>query len=143
MAKKVLMTWPSLDIRLTMELEDRNPALRDEFWSALDFETIQDHGVVTGKIMYCWAPLVSLAPVQFADWHSRAPYGRVFYSQGTGNKIIVNYGKATEDIDAPVLGQLVGDGLDKLDVIGAASWHSVYTTKELIPVQFSRVGGAA
>ena len=72
---------------------------------------------------------------------SAAPFGRVFYSQGTGNKVIVNYGKATEDIDAPVLGQIRGDVYNVLERIGQASWHSVYTSKELIPVRVSRVGG--
>ena len=141
MARTVRMKWPTLSAEVSMELEERNPELAEEFWSHLDFETIQDHGVVTGKIMYCWAPMVSLAPVRFADWHSKAPFGRVFYSQGTGNKVIVNYGKATEDIDAPVLGHIRGDVHDVLERVGQAAWQSVYTTKELIAVRYARAGG--
>ena len=138
MARWVRIRWPELDTAIRMEIEEKNSNLGDEIWEALPFSCVQDHGVVTGKIMYCWVPLVSTAPIHFAAWHSQAPIGRVFYSQGTGNKIIINYGVATEDIDAPVLAVVAKEDLAKLEPVGRRAWESCYITKDIIEVIFEK-----
>ncbi len=142
MVRCVRMHWPQLKTAIRMMLADKeNPELADEFWQSLPFRCVQEHGVVTGKILYCWVPMISIAPVRYSEWHSKARVGRVFYSQGTGNKVIVNYGRATEDIGAPVLGAVVKEDLDKLDPVGRRSWESTYITKEIIEVVFERQEG--
>lgn len=140
MARLVRMRWPELEAEAVMELEERNRELADEFWAALPFTCVQDHGVVTGKIMYCWAPLASIVPIHYQEWHSKAPFGRVFFSQGTGNKVIINYGKATEDINAPVLGKIGSKDFAALEAIGPRVWESTYITKEIFEVHFEKAG---
>ena len=139
MSRKMLIEFPSLDATMTAELADSvNPELCDEIWENLPMDAYMEHGVVTGKIMYCWAPLISMAPVNKAELHTESPVGRILYSQGTGNKIIINYGFCTEDLGAPVLGLIGTEDLESLKAVGKYVWDAVYCTKELIPVRFSQ-----
>jgi hypothetical protein len=133
------MSWPDFRVEVPFALEDsQNPELCQEFWDALPFECIQEHGMVTGDIIYCWTPMVSLAPVQVGQLHSESPIGRVSYSQGTGNKVIVKYGPATEDIAAPCLGLVTSEHHDELSAIGNEVWRNTMTTKRLLRVRFER-----
>jgi len=139
MSRKMLIEFPSYGVAMTAVLEDGvNPELCDDVWENLPMDAYMEHGVVTGKIMYCWAPMISTAPVHVAELHTEAPVGRVQYSQATGNKIIINYGWCSEDLPAPVLAQIVPEDLESLKVVGKNVWDAVYCTKELIPVKFSR-----
>jgi len=138
---KMIVRWPGLHAKVSVQLAaDLNADLVREVWGNLPFTCVQDHGVVTGKIMYCWVPLVSIAPVERLDKHTEAPIGRVSYSQGTGNKIIIKYGECTEDIGAPVLGIVAKEDLATLDQVGKQAWESSYLTKDLIEVVFEKGG---
>lgn len=137
--RRMKIEWPELKTSIEAILEDsRNPELCDEIWKELPFECIQEHGVVTGKIIYCWTPVVSMAPVRVAQKHTDAPVGRVSYSQGTGNKVIIKYGECTEDIGAPVLAKIDKKDIEKLKKIGKEIWYHVYCSKEIYRVRFSR-----
>ena len=94
--------------------------------------------MVTGDIIYCWTPLVSLAPVKVTNLHTESPIGRVSYSQGTGNKVIIKYGPLSEDLPAPVLGLVSADHHRSLVEIGDAVWRNTMTSKRLLPVNFER-----
>ena len=142
MGRSMMMRWPAFDVVVRVNLaDDVNRELVNEVWQKLPFTCVQDHGVVTGKIMYCWVPMVSTAAVRKMIKHTDANVGVVSYSQGTGNKIIVNYGKCTEDIGAPTLGMVAKQDQTKLDEMGKRAWESSYITKELIDVVFEK-GGA-
>jgi hypothetical protein len=137
----MVMRWPAFDVVVRVDLEDDvNRDLVEEVWQNLPFTCVQDHGVVTGKIMYCWVPMVSTAVVRKTVKHTDATFGTVFYSQGTGNKIIVNYGKCTEDIGVPVLGMVAKQDHPKLEHMGKRAWESSYINKELIDVVFEKGG---
>ena len=139
---KMIVRWPKVGAQVNVQLADNvNPELVQEVWRSLPFTCVQDHGVVTGKIMYCWIPLVSIAPVKRLDKHTDAPIGRVSYSQGTGNKIIIKYGECTEDIGAPVLGLVPEDDILTLEHVGRLAWESTYISKDIVEVVFER-GGA-
>lgn len=137
--RKVWMEWPDFDIKIPFELEDnQNRGLCDEVWDALPFQTIQEHGVVSGKLIYTWAPLVSLADAPLQQLHSEAPVGRVAYSQGTGNKIIIIYGEISEDLPAPVLGLIPDEYHEQLKVVGEKIWHNTVGPKTIYTVRFTR-----
>jgi len=61
-----------------------------------------------------------------------APIGRIRYSQGTGNKIVIQYGEVTEDIETPVLGEILPQYHQQLAEVGRAVLTSTFETKELI-----------
>ena len=103
--KTMIIEWPELDVKVEAVLEDvRNAELIDEIWANLPMTSIQEHAMVTGKSMYCWAPMISLAEIPFQMEIKDTPPGVVSYSQKTGNKLIVRYGKVTEDLMTPIVG---------------------------------------
>jgi hypothetical protein len=134
------MSWPELGASATFALEDeQNPELCGSFWAALPFECLQEHGMVTGDIIYCWTPLVNLDPVHFSQLHTASPIGRVSYSQGTGNKVIVKYGPCSEDLAAPCLGMVGERDHAVLRNVGEAIWHNTMAPKDLLRVRFEQV----
>ncbi len=131
--RKIRMTWEPLGISVDAYLAvNENPELCNDIIQALPFAIIQDHAVVSGESMYAWAPVVSTAPVHVKERQCDAPQGRIRYSQGTGNKIIVQYGDVTEDIATPVLGEIVPEHVDRLAEVGRQVLKSTFDTKELI-----------
>lgn len=91
-----------------------------------------DHAVVCGASMYAWAPVVSTSPVHVKERQCDAPVGRIRFSQGTGQKIIVQYGEVTEDIESPVLGEVLPQYAAMIVQVGAAVLKSTMETKEII-----------
>ncbi|MED6115461.1 hypothetical protein PIB30_090885 [Stylosanthes scabra] len=131
--RKVRMTWQPLGISVVATLATKeNPELCNDVLRELPFTIIQDHAVVSGESMYAWAPVISTAPVHVKERQCDAPVGRIRYSQATGNKIIVQYGEVTEDIETPVLGEIMPEYEDKLREVGRAVWKSTFQTKEII-----------
>lgn len=119
------LAWEPLGIRVRAALAvDRNPALCQDLLDALPFTTLQEHAVVTGKSMFAWTPVVSTAPVPVKEQINLAPVGRLRFSQNTGQKLIVQYGPTSEDLLAPVLGQVVAEDVHLLEAVGAAAWSS-------------------
>ena len=93
---------------------------------------LQDHAVVSGRSMYAWAPLVSVAPAPVTERICDAPAGRLRFSKATGMKLVVQYGPTTEPLTVPVLGTVGAGDLDILAKVGRAVWDSTYMTKEPI-----------
>jgi Cucumopine synthase C-terminal helical bundle domain len=130
---KVKLTWKPLDITVYAVLAVKeNPELCDDILPALPFTVLQDHAVVSGQSMYAWAPVVSTSVVNVKERQCDAPIGRIRFSQGTGNKIIIQYGEVTEDIETPVLGEILPEYLDQLAEVGRRVLHSTFKTKEPI-----------
>jgi hypothetical protein len=129
----VVLSWEPLGIEVRAQLaRAANPELCDDLLACLPFTVLQDHAVVTGQSMYAWAPMMSTAPVPVKERINQAPLGRLRFSQGTGQKLIVQYGPTSEDLMAPVLGQVIGEDLHLLDAVGAAVWDSTFSDKSLI-----------
>ena len=137
--RKIKMEIPELKVSAVIVCEERNSALCDEVWTQLPFTVVQEHGVVSGELIYGWAPLVSVAETPFRLLYTESPIGCVTYSQGTGNKIIVKYGPCNEDLFAPVLGYVQPDALDALAAAGRAVWFNYFNDKHVILTHFSRV----
>ncbi|XLR41604.1 hypothetical protein HN51_019799 [Arachis hypogaea] len=131
--RKVRLTWQPLGICVVATLATKeNPELCEDVLRELPFSIIQDHAVVSGESMYAWAPVVSTAPVHVKERQCDAPVGRIRYSQATGNKIIVQYGRVTEDIETPILGEILLQYRDRLGEVGSAVWKSTFETKQII-----------
>lgn len=136
--RKILMEIPEFKLSAVIECEERNWALCDEIWEALPFSTVQEHGMVSGELIYSWVPLISTAEIPFALLYTQSPIGCVTYSQGTGNKIIVKYGPCNEDLPAPVLGYVREDALESLAHAGREVWFNYFNDKKVIVTNFSR-----
>ncbi|AXO68561.1 hypothetical protein B0909_24515 (plasmid) [Rhizobium rhizogenes] len=130
--QKVRLTWEPLGISVIAYLATKeNPELCNDLIQALPFTVVQDHAVVSGESMYAWAPVVSTAKVNVKERQCDAPVGRIRYSQGTGNKVIVQYGEVTEDIATPVLGEILPEYADDIYKVGRAVLEATFLTKEL------------
>jgi hypothetical protein len=137
--KKIEIEWPQYGKKVTATLAvSDNPELCEYVWKHLPFECVQEHGMVTGDIIYCWTPLVNVEPVHVQNLHTESPMGRISYSQGTGNKIIIKYGWCSEDLNAPVLGIVDEDGIEDLKWVGREIWHNTMHEKEIIKVIFKK-----
>ncbi len=139
--RKMRMEFPDFGAEMIIELDERNKALCDEVWNELPFTCIQEHGMVSGYMIYCWTPVLSTAEIRHKLRHTESPVGVVNYSQGTGNKIIVKYGECNEDLYAPVLGQVQEQYLPELARIGREIWFNYFGEKKIYLVKFSRVEG--
>ena len=132
--KTMFIEWPSLGVKVEAELEDvRNADLINEIWDNLPMTSVQEHAMVTGKSMYCWAPMISFAQIPYQMEIKDTPPGVVSYSQKTGNKLIVRYGKVTEDLLTPIVGFIKKEQVPLLDKVGKTVWQS-YRTKEKTPI---------
>ena len=129
----VRLAWEPLGIEVAAEIAtDLNEHLCADFLAALPFTVLQDHAVVSGKSMYAWAPLVSVAPTPVTERICDAPAGRLRFSQATGNKLVIQYGTTTETLSVPVLGMVTASDLDAINKVGRAVWESTFRTKETI-----------
>lgn len=131
--RKIRLTWEPLGISVDAVLAtNENPELCDDVIKALPFTIIQDHAVVSGKSIYAWTPVVSTAPVHVKERQCDAPIGRIRFSQGTGQKFIIQYGEVTEDIATPVLGEVIPEHAKLLEEVGRQVWKSTFETKDPI-----------
>ena len=123
--KTMIIEWPELDVKVEAVLEDvRNAELIDEIWANLPMVAVQEHAAVTGKSMYAWVPMISSAPIPYQMRIKDTPPGVVSYSQKTGNKMVVRYGKVTEDLMTPIVGFIDPKEVPKLDKVGEAVWNN-------------------
>lgn len=139
MSRSIEIEWPSLNARITATLLDnKNPELCDDLWNNLPFKTLQEHGVITGQIIYCWTPIISVCPYHYAEKYTEAPEGRVFYSQQTGNKIVIKYGDCSEDLSQSVIAQINPEDMEILKRVGHQIWDSLFYTKKKIIVEYKK-----
>lgn len=121
--KTMLIEWPELNVKVEAKLEDvRNAELIHEIWDHLPMTAVQEHAAVTGKSMYAWVPMISMAPIPYQMRIKDTPPGVVSYSQKTGNKMVIRYGKVTEDLMTPIVGFIDKSEVPKLEKVGEAVW---------------------
>lgn len=136
MGRKIDVTWPELGITIVAELADElNPELCEEFWRDLPFRVMQAHPVVSGESLYAWTPTISTAPVRHTIKLSDCQPGDMRYSQKTGNKFSINYGRSTETLAQPILGKVLPEYLPLLPKVGKAIWNNLVFEKSHIFVE--------
>ncbi|KAF8736273.1 hypothetical protein AX14_000584 [Amanita brunnescens Koide BX004] len=114
--RRIKLTWEPIGITADACLAiNENRELCNDVIAALPFTVLQDHAVVSGESIYAWTPVVSTSKIQTS-----------------GNKLIVQYGVVTEDIESPVLGEVVPEHVDRLTEVGRRVLQSTFETKELI-----------
>jgi len=138
MGRLIDIKWPELDIAVVAELADEdNPEMCEEFWQDLPFKVMQAHPVVSGESLYAWTPTISTAPVRRRERIIDCPVGRLRYSQATGNKFSIQYGKGLEPLAQPVLGMVRPEYHRLLPIVGKAIWTNLFYAKEKIFVEVS------
>lgn len=134
------LRWEPLGIEVRAFLAtDKNPELCADLLAALPFKALQTHPMAAGESLMAWAPMVTTAPTPFKEEISRAPIGRLRYNAATGQKFIVQYGRTSEDIMAPVIGSVLAEDRHLLPALGAAVWRAQYETKEPIWLHIARL----
>lgn len=138
MGRLIDIKWPELDISVVAELADEdNPEMCEEFWRDLPFKVMQAHPVVSGESLYAWTPTISTAPVRLRERIIDCPVGRLRYSQATGNKFSIQYGKGLEPLAQPVLGIVLPEYHRLLPIVGKAIWTNLFYAKDKIFVEVS------
>lgn len=138
MGRLINIRWPELDTFVVAELADEdNPEMCEEFWQDLPFTVMQAHPVVSGESLYAWTPTISTAPVRRRERIVDCPVGRLRYSQATGNKFSIQYGKGLEPLAQPVLGMVLPEHHGKLPIVGKQIWNNLFFGKENIFVEVS------
>jgi hypothetical protein len=126
----IRLTWQPLGIQVRAFLAiEHNPALCRDLLDALPFTCLQSHPMVSSESLFAWTPMATTAPTPFREEIRHAPVGRLRFSTRTGQKLIVQYGRTTEDILAPVLGSVLEEDRRVLPALGRAVWQSTYDTK--------------
>lgn len=139
--RKLLMEMPDFEMKMVITMEERNKDIIDELWKELPFTCVQEHGMVSGYMIYCWVPVLSVAKSQYSLKHTESPIGTVNYTQRTGNKIIIKYGECNEDLDAPVIGYVDEKDFADLETYGRAIWNNYFLDKKEYHVKFSEYKG--
>ena len=144
-----LMSFPELNLSVKVEPLANNQNLYDWFLENLPLKGIQSHAVVSGKIIYIMNLRMKKAcPVRYRDLAvedlSEAKDGRIFIfiTAGKVGSISVKYGEVSENMSYPVLAQVRQEDLKNLAKIGEAVWKSIYSTKQVITVEFLKEQGS-
>jgi len=136
MGRLIDIAWPELDIKVVAELADEeNPELCEEFWQDLPFKVLQAHPVVSGESLYAWTPTISTATVRLRRRIIDCAIGDLRYSQATGNKFSIQYGKGLEPLAQPVLGRVLPQYHPLLPKVGEAIWNNLFFVKKPIFVE--------
>jgi len=138
-----IMSFPELNLSVKAESLAKNQKLYDWFLESLPLKGVQSHAVVSGKIIYIMnLRMKKPSPVRYRDLAvedlSEAKDGRIFIfiTAGKVGSISVKYGEVSENMNYPVLAQVRQEDLKNLEKIGEAVWKSIYSTKQVITVEF-------
>ncbi len=145
----LIMSFPELSLSVEVEPITKNKKLYDWFLENLPLKGVQSHAVVSGKIIYIMnLRMKKASPVRYRDLAfedlSEAKDGRIFIfiTAGKVGSISVKYGEVSENMSYPVMGKVKQKDLKTLEKIGEAVWRSIYSTKEVITVEFSKEKGS-
>jgi len=135
----IRLRWEPIGIEVKAFLAvDLNTELCKDILAAMPFRCLQVHPIVAGQSLMAYSPLTTTAPTPFREEIRRAPVGRLRYNASTGQKFIVQYGRTSEDILAPVIGSVLPEDRHLLAEVGRAVWASTYHTKQPIWLHVER-----
>jgi hypothetical protein len=143
MGRILEMEWPEVGIKVDCEPLSFNQDFYEYFLDNCPLKGIQSHAVVSGKLLY----IMNLKLSQFSSRRymelkmedlSKAPLGRVFIfiTAGKVGSVMVKYGDISEPMSYPTIAQVRKKDLEKIKQAGKAEWDSIYTTKEILTVNY-------
>jgi hypothetical protein len=145
----LIMSFPELKLSVEAEPLSVNRALFDWFLGNLPLKGVQSHAVVSGKIIYIMnLRMKKPSPIRYRDLSmedlAEAKDGRIFIfiTAGKVGSVSVKYGEVSENMSYPVLAQVRQEDLKDLEKIGTAVWKSIYSTKQVITVEFLKEQGS-
>ena len=141
--RQIEIEWVGLDSRITATLGGSNPVLEDLLWSALPYNSIQNHAMVSGKHLYHLCPIRDLVHTgaQFKEDRTKSADGTVFLSSLM--HLAIKYGALSEYIPAAPVGRVAPDDIATLKDVGRRCWDAAYRTKQVIEARVTRKGERA
>lgn len=132
--RQMEIEWPELGITVTANLrDDMAPGVCDVVWDSLPIETVQEHGMISGKVVYCATRIRSTLREWMVD---RAPGDIYFFN--VGQMLIIVHGYTTETLKVNKFAEVIPEDLEKLGKAGEAVWNSNYLTHKVLRVIFRR-----
>jgi len=142
MGKIFTISWPEFENFVEAELlEEQDQKLRQNFWNALPFTSIQSHAVCAGVQMYCPFRLVGLPARPFYEPMNKQPVGRINLELDF-QYLAINYGPMREPVPALPIAQVREDYLPSIKHIGKMAWDNLLFSDAFIKVHFDRKEGA-
>ncbi|MCC7447352.1 MAG: hypothetical protein IT324_08055 [Anaerolineae bacterium] len=126
MNRTVRFRWPQLDAAIQVALlDDLNPNLVNDLWTAAPLMSIQSHAVVAGQQMYFPTRLILPDPqAAYTEPMNTQPLGRINF-EPFFQYISINYGPVSEAVPTWPVGQVVGPDIPKLAVLGKRIWENL------------------
>lgn len=137
------ISWPKYEKTVAAEmLEDQDPKLRQDFWDALPFRSIQSHAVCAGVQMYCPFRLVSLPSQPSYEPMNEQPVGRVNLELDF-QYLAINYGPMREPVPALPIAQVKENDIRDIKIMGKMAWDNLLFSDEFLVVLFDKKEGVA
>ena len=130
--RQIEIEWPELGITITANLrDDMAPGVCDVVWNSLPISTVHEHGMISGKVIYCATRIRST----LREWMvERGPGDLYFFN--VGQMIIMVHGYTTEHLKVNKFAEVIPEDLEKLNIAGDKIWNANYLTHEVLHVNF-------
>lgn len=142
MGRLFTIAWPRFNKTVEAELlEEQDPKLRQDFWDALPFRSIQSHAVCAGVQMYCPFRLVSLPSQPSYEPMNQQAVGRVNLELDF-QYLAINYGPMREPVPALPIAQIRSHDIEDIQILGKMAWDNLLFSDEFVLVYFDKKEGA-
>jgi len=124
--RTVRLRWPQLDTAIQVALlDDLNPDLANDLWTAAPLMSIQSHAVVAGQQMYFPTRLILPDPqAAYTEPMNAQPLGRINF-EPFFQYISINYGPVSEAVPTWPVGQVAALDIPKLAGLGKRVWENL------------------
>lgn len=141
MSKIFSIRWPKLGKAIEAEIiEAQDQALKERFWNALPFSSIQSHAVCAGIQMYCPFRLVCIPSNPFLEPMNEQIIGRINLELDF-QYLAINYGLMEEPVPALPIAQVREQDMDVIKLVGKMAWRNLLFSNEFIEVHFEKMEG--
>ena len=138
MGKIFTINWPKLGKAVEAELiANQDRELRESFWNALPFSSIQSHAVCAGLQMYSPFRLVCLPSNPNYEPMNEQGVGRVNLELHF-QQLAITYGPLSESVPALPIAQIRDEHIEDIIQIGKMAWENLLFNTEFILVHFDK-----
>lgn len=129
----IVIEWPDLGISVVARHTSENPKYFDMLSKILPLESIQNHAVVSGDLMYFWEPVLTTEEPEKKVTYKEMEEGMVSFSPDI-NLVCIKYGPVSETMPTAPVAKVRKEDMDKLKQVGDATWNAICYTKKLLRV---------